>query len=59
MLPFFLEPNSINDVRKFRLKIPGIIDINNLISEIRLPHADYNVNKNLLANFTKSDIMDI
>ena len=41
MLPFFLEPNSIGDVRDFSLQIPGIIDINNLISEIssRLPNG--------------------
>ena len=34
VMPFFLEPNSINDVRRFSLEIPGIIDINNLTSEI-------------------------
>ena len=41
MLPFFLEPNSIDDVRMFSLQIPGIIDINNLFSEIsnRLPNG--------------------
>ena len=41
MLPFFLEPNSIDDVRMFSLQIPGIIDINNLLSEIsnRLPNG--------------------
>lgn len=39
LLPFFLEPNTINDVRYFSLDIPGIIDINNLNFEIlkRLP----------------------
>lgn len=39
MFPFLLEPNSIDDVRTFSLNIPGIIDINNLTSEIisRLP----------------------
>lgn len=41
MLPFFIEPNSIDDVRKFCLDIPGIIDINNLTLEIitRLPEG--------------------
>ena len=34
LLPFFLEPNSIDDVRMFSLQIPGIIDINNLMWEI-------------------------
>lgn len=34
LLPFFLEPNSISDVRTYSLQIPGIIDINNLIFEI-------------------------
>lgn len=34
LLPFFIEPKSIEDVRRFTLKIPGIIDINNLDSEI-------------------------
>lgn len=39
MLPFFIEPNSIDDIRTFSLNIPGIIDINNLNPEIlrRLP----------------------
>ncbi len=41
MLPFFIEPNSIDDVRCFSLDIPGIIDINNLTSEVisRLPEG--------------------
>lgn len=41
MLPFFIEPNSIDDIRSFSLDIPGIIDINNLTSEVtsRLPEG--------------------
>lgn len=41
MLPFFIEPNSIDDIRSFTLDIPGIIDINNLTSEVisRLPEG--------------------
>ncbi|MBR3210242.1 MAG: hypothetical protein IKF82_08300 [Bacilli bacterium] len=34
MLPFFIEPGAIDDIRTFSLKIPGIIDIDNLNSEI-------------------------
>lgn len=34
MLPFFIEPDAIDDIRTFSLKIPGIIDIDNLNSEI-------------------------
>lgn len=34
LLPFFLEPNSINDVRMFSLQIKGIIDVNDLILEV-------------------------
>jgi hypothetical protein len=39
MFPAFIESNSIDDVRMFSVNIPGIIDINNLPSEIsgRLP----------------------
>lgn len=41
MFPFLLEFNSIDDVRNFSLNIPGIIEINNLASEIisRLPEG--------------------
>lgn len=34
MLPFFTEQNIIDDVRTFSLNIPGIIDVDNLNSEI-------------------------
>lgn len=39
MLPFFLESNSIDDIRTFSLQIPSVIDVNNLSLEIscRLP----------------------
>lgn len=41
LLPFFVEPNSIDDARMFSLQIPGLIDVNNLNSEIssRLPNG--------------------
>ncbi len=34
LLPFFIEANTIDDIRTFLLKIPGIIDVDNLNSEI-------------------------
>ena len=48
MMPFFLEPNSINDVRTFKLQIPGLIDIDNLNSEIssHLPNGVSYINDN-------------
>ena len=56
LLPFFLEQNSIDDVRTFSLKIPGIIDISNLNFEIssRLPKSilitDNQIDEILLEN---------
>ena len=56
LLPFFIENNSIDDVRSFSLKIPGIIDISNLNSEIssRLPKSilitDNQIDEILLEN---------
>lgn len=41
LLPFFIEQNTVIDARRFSLQIPGIIDINNLNTEIsnRLPEG--------------------
>lgn len=56
MFPAFIEPNSIDDARKFSIDIPGIIDVNNLPSEIssRLPKGvrfiSYNEIEEILFN---------
>ena len=55
LFPFFIEEDAINDIKTFSLKIPGIIDINNLSSEIsnRVPDgvtliSDNQINETLL-----------
>lgn len=56
LLPFFVEPGAIEDVRTFLLRIPGIIDINNIDSEISniLPegvtYITYNQIREILLN---------
>lgn len=51
LLPFFIEPGVISDIRSFCLEIPGIIDRNNLDSEIkkRLPEGVIFINQEEMA----------
>ena len=34
LLPFFIEPNAIDDIRIYEVQIPGTIDVNNLANEV-------------------------
>lgn len=51
LLPFFIEPGAIADIRSFCLEMPGIIDCNNLDSEIkkRLPEGLTFINQDEMA----------